>query len=652
MKISFNPSVSYIQAHKVENKKQVTTNPNQNYNEIQKNSMAELLGRSQTVSFGAINKISGNIFEHVCQEKRFGGVTEKDVIKYNKANGSLKHEVFDKQGFLVRSSEFFPQESTEIITEVDEDDNTTTTTTTPNFKEVITKDAEGRTIYKDYEDSRTGYHQNIDTDMQRMRTVVRERQNRHLPETILVVDLKTNQAVTSGLLVRDTFYNENKGVEETINIITGQILKTKQENAKGQLIRQVEYFEGEPGAISKEITYDAKTDKYRESVYAEARPHNLATLTITSRDKRSRQVVQYEADGQTIKSNVLYVKTLMNKPDYTIVYNKETGLIDSKRKFYANTYVDTFYSEKPNVPCYAEEYSKTGDTLLSETYYYDDGKKVQSVREYANDGSSVETIYSISQHIIEEKDIDVNNRVVESREYDETSGRRTKTTRYGSDGTTRVTEYDVYGIRLKSIYYDENNKERDIIDYADDGKTKTGRRIINEDGSYTKVSYDENGNETKREEFDQYGRKKTYRQDGQQGNWYQYQQRQQKNTGYQGHSYQNNTQQTHNTTQKPRFEAETDFLTRISDVVSKTQTVGSRVVSAFNKTDLSEADWKRLSELIGASDVESVKCMDKLTYRKLSKAFHPDLNLSKPESEQRRADQIFRIINSIHESTK
>ena len=60
MKISFNPSVSYFQAQKAENKKQVTTNPNQNHNEIQKNSMAELLGRCQTVSFGATNKMAIN----------------------------------------------------------------------------------------------------------------------------------------------------------------------------------------------------------------------------------------------------------------------------------------------------------------------------------------------------------------------------------------------------------------------------------------------------------------------------------------------------------------------------------------------------------------------------------------------------------------
>ncbi len=648
MKISFNPSVSYFQAQKAENKKQVTTNPNQNHNEIQKNSMAELLGRSQTVSFGATNNIKGNIFEHVCQERRLGGFYEKDVIKYNKENGSLKHEVFDKYGDLIRSSEFFPLKNTEITTEVDEYGDTTTVTTSPEFKEVITKDSEGRTIFNDYEDYRTGYHKNIDTDMKRMRTVVRERRNSYLPESIEVYDLKTNKTVTTGALVRDTFFNENKGVEETINIITGQVLKTRQENAKGQLLRQVEYFEGEPGVVSKEINYDAKTDKYRESVFSEKRPHNLSSITITSRDNRSKQVIQYEEDGQTIKSNVLYVKNIMNKPDYTVVYNNRTNAIESQRKFYSSTYVDTFYSENPNVPCYAEEYSRKDNSLLSETYYYDDGKHIRSEKKYSSDGSCVETTYSISQKVIEEKDYDSKDRLLEVREFDEKTGYRTKTTKYNSDGTTRVTEYDSFGVRLRTVYYDKNDRPYDITEFAEDGKTKTGRKIINEDGSFTKISYDENGNETKREEFDRFGRKKTARQE-QQGNWYQYQQR---NAGNQGYNYQSNTQQTAGYSQRPKAETETDFLTRISGIVGQTHTVGSRVVPAFSKTDLTDADWKRLSELIGASDVESVKCMDKLTYRKLSKSFHPDLNLGKPESEQKRAEQLFRIINSIHESSK
>lgn len=652
MKISFNPSVSYFQAQKTENKKQVTTNPNQNHNEIQKNSMAELLGRCQTVSFGATNKMSGSIFEHSCVEKKLNGFYEKDVIKYNKENGSLRHEVFDKYGDLIRSSEFFPQKNTEIITEIDENGDKTTVTTTPEFKEVLTKDSQDRIIFKDYEDFATGYHQNIDTDMDRMRSVIRERKSRHLPERILVVDLATNSAVQTGPLVHDTFYNENKGVEETINIITGQIIKSRQENAKGQLIREVEYFEGEPGAIAREINYDAKADKYRESIFAETRPHNLSSLTISSRDKRSKQVIEFAADGQTITSNVLYVKNRMNKADYTIVYNNKTGAIESERKFHSNTYVDTFYSENPNVPCYAEEHSRRDGSLLSETYYYDDGETIQSKREYSQDGSSVKTIYSEHNRKIEEQDIDVKDRVVESREYDPYSGQKTKATRFNADGTSRVTEYDDYGVRLRSTYYDENNNARDITDFAEDGKTRIGRKIINEDGSYTKVSYDENGNETKREDFDKYNRKKTSRQDGQQGNWYQYQQRQQRNTGYQGYSYQNNTQQTSSSSQRPKFEAEVDFLSRIGSIVGQTQTVGSSVVSTFRKSDLSDADWKRLADLIGASDVESVKYMDKLTYRKLSKAFHPDLNLSKPESEQKRAEVIFQIINSIHDSNQ
>ena len=64
MKISFNPAVNYAQAQKINNKAQLATNPTVNNKEIQKNSMAELLGRCQTVSFGAVNRMQGNNLIH------------------------------------------------------------------------------------------------------------------------------------------------------------------------------------------------------------------------------------------------------------------------------------------------------------------------------------------------------------------------------------------------------------------------------------------------------------------------------------------------------------------------------------------------------------------------------------------------------------
>ncbi len=644
MKISFNPAVNYTQAQKINNKAQLATNPNVNNMEIQKNSMAELLGRCQTVSFGAQNRMQGNNLIHECKEGIFGG---KESINYNKENGSLRHEIYDKQGYLVRRSEFFPQKGTEIVTEIDEEGNETTTTVTPDYKEVITNDVDKRQTYKDYEEFATGRHQNIDTDYHRGRTVVREKAGFHAPQQIIVVDLRTNKSVTRGPLVYDTSFNKNKGIEETVNIITGQIVKTRQENAKGQLLREVEYFDGAPGVIKREVNYDATKSKYTEAIYSDEKPHNLEKLTITSKNGKEEQIIEYEADGRTIRSNILY------RPDSEVHYDSRTGFIDYERKFSAKTWSDTFYNERPNVPSYTQEYSRKDNSKISDTFYFGDGKTVSRKREYNPNGSSKITVYTKDRRVSEIRFLNAQNLVTQVDEYDPDTRYMVQSTKHESDGSKRVTEFDANGIKFRVCKYDSKNKERERITYAEDGKTRTEHIIFNDDNSYTKISFDEYGQESKREEFDEFNRKKTTANNGQQGHQYRYQRREQ-SSGYQGYSsgndkwwndYFNNygSQSTQGTSQKTRVESDDDFILRMSNVINRsTNDSSGRVVSLFSRLDLNDSDWERLSKLVGASDVQSVKYMDKSTYRKLSMKFHPDVN------HEANAEKIFQLINGLY----
>lgn len=643
MKISFNPAVNYAQAQKVNNKAKLATNPTVDNKEIQKNSMAELLGRCQTVSFGAVNRMQGNNLVHECKDGLFGG---KESINYNKENGSLKHEIYDKYGYLVRRSEFFPQKGTEIIMEVDEDGNETTTTTTPNYREEITVDADKRQTYKDYEEFATGRHQNIETDYRRNRTVVREKAGFHSPQQIMVVDLRTNRAVTSGKLVYDTGFNEDKGVEETINIITGQIVKTRQENAKGQLIREVEYFDGAPGIIKREVNYDASKGKYTEAIYSDERPHNLQQLKITSKNNKEEQIIKYAADGMTVTSNVLY------RPNSEVHFDTKTGLIDYERTFTSKTYSDIVYNQAPNVPSHTEKYSRKTNAKLSETYYFEDGKTVASYREFATGGSSTLKKYTKNKRITEIRFIDNRNKVTQIDEYNPDTRIIFQSTKFESNGYQRVTEFDVYGERYRVSVYDENKKERERITYAEDGKTKTERIIFHEDNSYTKITFDENGYEKTRDEFDEFNRRKTTANSGQQGHQYRYQRRQQ-SSGYQGYySGANNwwedyfksqgAQGAQGASQKTRVESEDDFIKRVSKTVGNSYTdKNNHVISLFRKSDLSDSDWKRLSEIVGMSDAKSVRDMDKPTYRKLMMKYHPDVN------KEKNAEELYKIINGI-----
>ncbi len=640
MKISFNPAVGYTQASKINNNAKVATNPTVNNKEIQKNSMAELLGRCQTVSFGAVNRMQGKNLIHECKDGFFGG---KEIINYNKETGSLKHEVLDKYGYLVRSSEYYPHKGTEIVTEIDDDGNQTTTTVTPDYKEVITVDADKRQTYKDYEEYATGRHQNIDTDYGRNRTVVREKAGFHYPEKITVVDLRTNQAVTRGPLVYDTSFNENKGLEETINIITGQIVKTRQENSRGQLLREVEYFDGAPGVIKREVNFDASKAKYTEAIYSNERPHNLEKLTIKSKNGKEEQIIEYAADGKTITSNILY------RPNSEVHYNTRTGLIDYERTFTSKTYSDTIYNENPNVPSYTEEFSRRSNAKLSETYYFEDGKTVSQYREYANDGSSKVTKYTANRRISEIRFVNSDNKVTQIDEYDVDSRLIRTSTKFEPNGYKHVTEFDAYGLKYRVCVYDENRKERDRITYAEDGKTKTERIIFHEDNSYTKITYDENGYEATRDEFDEFNRRKNTGNNGQ-GHQYRYQRRQQ-NSGYQGYSsgttndWWNDyfrTQGTQSSSQQTRVESDEAFIKRVSSAVGNSYTDKSNhVVDLFKKSDLSDSDWERLAKLVGASDVKSVRDMDKPTYRKLAMKFHPDVN------HEKNAEKLYKIINGI-----
>ena len=81
MKISALKPLNSFSLQRNENKEyKSNVNHNINSNEIMKNSVAEMLGRSQIVSFKGTNQINGDFFEHRCNT--LTGV--KENIFYNK----------------------------------------------------------------------------------------------------------------------------------------------------------------------------------------------------------------------------------------------------------------------------------------------------------------------------------------------------------------------------------------------------------------------------------------------------------------------------------------------------------------------------------------------------------------------------------------
>lgn len=653
MKISFNPSVNYTNSKKsINTQKQAVTNPNQ-YNEIQKNSMAELLGRCQTVSFGAINRSQGPIFEHTCHEKF--GFGEKDVIKYNKETGYLKHEIYNNNGSLVKLEEFSPAERNEIITTYDDDGTKTVQTTSPELKTIEKYDARDREIYLRQEDAQGSVYTR-ETDHKRQRCVHREQENPNSYERIMVIDLRTNRAVTTGALVIDRRYDKQSNLYITENIVTKQILKTEQRRANGDLQRYVEYVEGS-GLVKREINYQPETGGYQELIYTGQGRNNLSKVILTSKDKKREQIIEYRADGRTVESNVIYTKNKNKEVTSITVLVGLTDQINYRENYFNGFYTRTKYNNSPNVPQVEETFDSSDKSLISRVIFYDDGKRKYQIEEYNDDNSWKRTTLNPRGKKIRIECIEANGFVSEVEEFDERTGYRSKLMQYDEQsGFSFETFYDAAtGATVRTEKRNRNHELEEQLDYYEDGTTPRRQRIYNFDGSYKETLFYEDGTVKNEVEYDKYGQRKApnnrrswnsgYRQNRsyqQQG--YSYQQ--------QGYSYQQQgAGSTTGTSQGTRVHVENDndFMDRISSIINKSTNRNGRVVSLFRKSDLSDAEWERLSKLVNISDVQVVKDMDKATYRQLTKQFHPDLNLDKSAEEQAKAEKLFRIIQGLYE---
>lgn len=638
MKISFNPSIGYINEKKNINiKNSAVTNTNQ-YNEIQKNSLAELIGRSQTVSFGAINKFQGAIFEHTCQEKF--GFGEKDVIKYNKQNGCLRHEIYDINNNLTRVEEFFPSQSSEVITTFDENGGKTVETTTPEFNDVEKYDIKNREIYLKHEDS-DGSVYIKETDYKRQRCVYKEQKSSCPAEQIMVIDLKTNQSVTTGELVIDKRYDEKTNTYITENIITKQTLETEQRRSNGALQRYVQFVENS-GLVQREINYHPATGGYCEQIYTGYGQNNLVKVILTSKDEKKEQVIEYKEDGKTVKSNVVYTKNRNGEVNSATILVGLTEKINYKEVYYDDYYTKTQYNDSPNVPRVEETFASKDNSIISRIIFYEDGKKKYKIEEYNNDDSFIRTTLSNRGRKLKAEYVEADGftRIIE--EFDDKTGCRSKFTCFDKrSGYSEVTSYNLEtGNAIKTETYNNKKELEEQIYFREDGETPSRKRTFNFDGSYKEIIFNNDGTIKSQVEYDKYGQKKV---NNSRKNWnnqqrYSYQQRRAGST--------NSTYQTAST--KVRIENDNDFMDRISKVISKSTEKDGKVVSLFRKSDLTDSDWERLSKLININDVQIVKNMDKTTYRNLSKQFHPDLNLDKSAEEQDKAKKLFQIIQGIY----
>ena len=152
MKISSLNYINNVQNTKktIEAKKESPVN-SQKQTTMPKHSMAELLGRSQIVSFNGTNRVKESKFIHNCSDS-----SGTEQIVYDRETGIFSHSTYNHSGKLVRREEFDPSNQTQYLTSIDQDGTKIKTTITPNDETTTVKNPKGQVTNYIYKNLITG----------------------------------------------------------------------------------------------------------------------------------------------------------------------------------------------------------------------------------------------------------------------------------------------------------------------------------------------------------------------------------------------------------------------------------------------------------------------------------------------------------------
>lgn len=618
MKIQATTPINNINISRTE-KAEKSTNIAKNTvnNPIINNSLSEAIGRSQVVSFSGENRIRGSVFEHSCSE--FLG--DKEDIYYNKDDGSFRHTIIGRDGSLKKQEEFYPQLGKEIITKVTNGIKSVTTKTPSTFKIEKTNE-DGEQIY--FEETTSSGKKTITTDFAKGRRIIAREFNGN--KAIQVIDLKTNLAVTTGDLVLQRVYDEKTDTYNTENIITGQVLKREKfrPNKKYQSI--IEYAPGS-GNIVREFVYDPKTGGYLDSTFYESGARK--SLVKTSKDGRTEDTYTFARDGKTVTSHICLETGKRGNLECETVYIPGTELIDNQTLYEEESCTKYKFRQSPNVPHYAEHY--VDGELVEEIKFQRDGESYEYSKQYKKDGSFRENFFDRFGYQTKSKSYTADNFLYQYVEYSSETGE-----------VSRCVDVDRFSGDMKETIYDEgtgyakritiesaNGRIKEIRDFYPGSTQLRQKREFNPDGSFFYTKYDETGAASRREEYNADGTKKQ--------NYNNYSGYNHGYTGrqdYNSYTYTNRTQQTR--TQTRQLSAD-EVITHVLDVTSSLDK---------DCSEISSSEWAKMAEIIGVDSVDELINMDKDTYKKLAKKFHPDLQRTEEAKEY--GEKVFKIIQNLH----
>ena len=190
-------------------------------------------------------------------------------------------------------------------------------------------------------------------------------------------------------------------------------------------------------------------------------------------------------------------------------------------------------------------------------------------------------------------------------------------------GTKKETLYDERtGYAKKIILSDANGRTKEINEFFI-GTTKLKSKIeYNPDGSFLYTRFDETGAVLRRDEYNADGTKKYYKQSGS------------GRQNYGNYSYNTGSK---SSTHKETVLSEEEVIEHILNVTSST---GKSI------SEITPKEWAKLAEILEIENPNDLMSLDKETYRRLSKKFHPDLQQG--EAQKAYGEKLFKIIHNLY----
>lgn len=609
----------------------------QNQITMPKHSMAEVLGRSQVVSFSGTNRVKNTKFMHDCSDS-----SGKEQIVYDRETGVFTHSTYSHSGKLVRREEFDPLNQTQYLTSVESDGTRIERTITLNDETTVVKDPQARVTNYFTKDILTGdTHEEI-TEYDIGRKIINDIINGR--GTTQVVDLKTNKLVTAGPLIIRERMDEESNTCYTENLLTKVILKEEEFDKRGKVIKSTEYT---PNRVKIKEGVLTSTGDWKEKIYSDG--GYLKEIVTTSKNGKNVRVSEFNFDGtqETRRFEIEYNKDGSKSWELLYVPNIRTDIIQEEINYddkYGNEYTIYQYNTNPekNVVTTAQVFSN--GRVVEDHIYRADGKTKRQIIEHKDNGYNIKIdLYGTKEKKLQAETYKPNGFLAKIEQYNpQAFGEKLVKEIFFDEqkGTKKEVSYNDKGKKQHVVFKDRAGNRLEETEFYADGKTPKTFTKYNADGSYAQTTYDEWGNEINTNRFDKDGnqipknRRRTSYTEGATN----------QNSGYQRTNYDeqerhrrtdrySSTQRTQSTAQKAP-ETEKDFITRLTDICAQKRF-----------STITDSDWAKLASMLG-TDTDVIKNLDHDHYKKLAVKFHPDVNPSEY------SHNLTCILNALDEKNK